>query len=38
MSVDAGPPLARGTSRDFPPLYYAIIRAIDGFSGRHRTS
>jgi len=32
MSVDAGPPLARGTSHDFPPIYYAIIRAIDGFS------
>jgi TRAP-type mannitol/chloroaromatic compound transport system permease small subunit len=32
MSVDAGPPLAGGTSRDFPPIYYAIIRAIDSFS------
>ena len=32
MSVDAGSPLAGGTSRDFPPIYYAIIRAIDGFS------
>jgi TRAP-type mannitol/chloroaromatic compound transport system permease small subunit len=32
MSVDAGSPPARGTSRDFPPIYYAIIRAIDGFS------
>jgi TRAP-type mannitol/chloroaromatic compound transport system permease small subunit len=32
MSVDAGSPRAGGTSRDFPPIYYAIIRAIDGFS------
>ena len=32
MSVDAGSPLAGGTRRDFPPIYYAIIRAIDGFS------
>lgn len=32
MSVDAGSPLAGGTARDFPPIYYAIIRAIDGFS------
>ena len=32
MSVDVGPPLPGGTSGDFPPIYYAIIRAIDGFS------
>jgi TRAP-type mannitol/chloroaromatic compound transport system permease small subunit len=32
MTVDAGPPLAGGTSRDFPKIYYAIIRLIDGFS------
>lgn len=32
MSVDAGSPPAGGTSRDFPPIYYAIIRVIDGFS------
>ena len=32
MSVDAGSPLAGGTRRDFPRIYYAIIRAIDGFS------
>ncbi len=32
MSVDAGLPLAGGPSRDFPPIYYAIIRSIDGFS------
>jgi TRAP-type mannitol/chloroaromatic compound transport system permease small subunit len=32
MSVDARPPLAGGTSRDFPPIYYAVIRWIDGFS------
>lgn len=31
MSVDAGSP-ASGTSREFPPLYYTIIRVIDGFS------
>lgn len=32
MSVDTGPPLASGSRRDFPPIYYAIIRVIDGFS------
>ena len=32
MSVDAGSPLAGGTSRDFPPIYYVLIRAIDSFS------
>lgn len=32
MSVDARSPLAGGTSRDFPPIYYAVIRWIDGFS------
>jgi TRAP-type mannitol/chloroaromatic compound transport system permease small subunit len=32
MSVEAGSPPTRGTSRDFPPIYYAIIRVIDGFS------
>ena len=32
MSVDAGSPPASGTSREFPPLYYTIIRVIDGFS------
>jgi TRAP-type mannitol/chloroaromatic compound transport system permease small subunit len=32
MSVDAGSPPASSTSRDFPPIYYAIIRVIDGFS------
>jgi TRAP-type mannitol/chloroaromatic compound transport system permease small subunit len=32
MSVDAGgSPAGRG-ARDFPPIYYSIIRAIDGFS------
>ena len=32
MSVDAGSPPASGTSQEFPPLYYTIIRVIDGFS------
>ena len=32
MSADAESPLAGGTGRDFPPIYYAIIRVIDGFS------
>src|SRR5687767_9672956 len=32
MSVDAGAPVAGGRGRDFPPIYYAIIRVIDGFS------
>jgi TRAP-type mannitol/chloroaromatic compound transport system permease small subunit len=32
MSIDAGSPHPGGTSRDFPPIYYAIIRVIDGFS------
>jgi len=32
MSVDAGSPGAGRTTRDFPPVYYAIIRVIDGFS------
>jgi TRAP-type mannitol/chloroaromatic compound transport system permease small subunit len=32
MSVDTGPPHARGASRDFPPIYYATIRLIDSFS------
>jgi TRAP-type mannitol/chloroaromatic compound transport system permease small subunit len=32
MSVDAGSPPAGGASRDFPPVYYATIRWIDGFS------
>jgi TRAP-type mannitol/chloroaromatic compound transport system permease small subunit len=32
MSVDAQSPLAGDTRRDFPPIYYAIIRVIDGFS------
>jgi len=32
MAVDAGAPLANGTGRQFPPIYYALIRAIDGFS------
>jgi TRAP-type mannitol/chloroaromatic compound transport system permease small subunit len=32
MSVDAGSPPAGGTSRDFPRVYYAIIRVVDGFS------
>ena len=32
MSVDAGSPPASDTSRGFPPLYYTIIRVIDGFS------
>ncbi len=32
MSADAQSPLAGDTRRDFPPIYYAIIRVIDGFS------
>ncbi len=32
MSVDTGPPHASGAPRDFPPIYYAIIRLIDSFS------
>jgi TRAP-type mannitol/chloroaromatic compound transport system permease small subunit len=32
MSIEAGAPPAGGTRRDFPPIYYAIIRVIDGFS------
>jgi TRAP-type mannitol/chloroaromatic compound transport system permease small subunit len=32
MSVDAGAPPAGRRGRDFPPIYYSIIRAIDGFS------
>jgi TRAP-type mannitol/chloroaromatic compound transport system permease small subunit len=32
MSVDAGESPAGRRGRDFPPIYYSIIRAIDGFS------
>jgi TRAP-type mannitol/chloroaromatic compound transport system permease small subunit len=32
MSVDAQSPIEGDTRRDFPPIYYAIIRVIDGFS------
>jgi TRAP-type mannitol/chloroaromatic compound transport system permease small subunit len=32
MSVDAGELPAGRRGRDFPPIYYSIIRAIDGFS------
>ena len=32
MSVDAGLPVAGGPGRDFPPIYYATIRSIDGVS------
>jgi TRAP-type mannitol/chloroaromatic compound transport system permease small subunit len=32
MSVSTGPPVANGAGGDFPPVYYAIIRAIDRFS------
>jgi TRAP-type mannitol/chloroaromatic compound transport system permease small subunit len=32
MSVDAGGSPAGRRGRDFPPIYYSIIRAIDGFS------
>jgi TRAP-type mannitol/chloroaromatic compound transport system permease small subunit len=32
MSVDSGSRDASDTAGDFPPIYYAIIRTIDGFS------